>query len=157
TVQLQFPLNDAPLGLRSDHIATYVQGNVSVYAHAVCGIHALMFATNGGDVVMETNDPKYSDRHCPDYPRKLGIVLRDDAGNVVTQFSSAGGMNARSVEDLTAPMPIGSTIARGLVFGTEPHCNSLRWAIFQADGVTPIGANRVNVTRVDARTWHVQS
>src|SRR5262249_17298029 len=113
TVQLQFPLNDAPLGLRSDHIATYVQGNVSVYAHAVCGIHALMFATNGGDVVMETNDPKFSDRHCPDYPRQLGIVLRDDAGNVVTQFSSAGGMNTRSVEDLTAPMPIGSTIARG--------------------------------------------
>jgi hypothetical protein len=157
SVQIQFPLNDAALGFKSDHIATYVVGNVSVYADAVCGVHALMFATNGGDVTMQTNDSKYSDRHCPDYPRKLGIVLRDDAGNIVTQFSIAGAMNQRSVEDLTAPMAIGSTIARGLVFGSDPLCNSLRWAIFQADGVTPIGADRVNVTRVDASTWHVQS
>ena len=157
SVQVQFPLDDAALGLRSDHIPTYVQGNVSVYADAVCGVHALMFYTNGGDVTMQTNDSKFGDRHCPDYPRKLGIVLRDDAGNVVTQYSSGGIINTRSVEATTNQIPIGSMSARSLIWGVDSRCNSLRWTLVLADQVTPTGANQVNVTRVDARTWHVQT
>src|SRR5262249_17958738 len=84
--QLWFPLDDAGLGLQSDHIAAYAQGGNSIYADGVCGVHGHIFATtaasNSGDVTMQTDNSRYRDHRCPDYPRQLHIILRDDAGNI---------------------------------------------------------------------------
>lgn len=159
TATFWFPLADAALGLQSDHIATYVQGDSSAYADGVCGVHALIFATasasNSGDATMQTDNPKFGDRHCRDYPRKLGIVLRDDGGNIVTQLSSTVFMNTHDIENTTDVIPIGSSTLRGLTLSEDPHCNGLRWTLVMPDQITPSGADQVTVTRTSANSWVV--
>jgi len=161
TAQLWFPLDDAALGLQSDHLAAYVQGSNSIYGDGVCGVHSKIFATvaasNSGDVTMQTDNSRYSDRHCKDYPRQMGIVLRNDAGTIVTQLSSVVFMNVHDVENTTDQIPVGSTVARNLTLSEDPHCNGLRWTLFMRDQVTPSGADQVNVTRTSANTWLVQT
>ncbi len=68
TAQFLFPLADAALGLQSDHIATYTQGNVSVYGDGICGVHSKIFAyeTNNGDAIMGTNDSKFAESPLPE-------------------------------------------------------------------------------------------
>jgi hypothetical protein len=161
TAQFWFPLNDAALGLQSDHLSAYVQGGVSVYGDGLCGVHARIFSTaagsNSGDATMQTDNNRFADRHCRDYPRKLGIILRDDGGNVVTQLSSTVFMNVHDVENTTDQIAVGSTALRGLTLGEDPHCNGLRWTLVMPDQTTPSGANQVNVTRTSANNWHVQT
>ena len=161
TAQFWFPLDDAALGLRSDHLAAYVQGNTSVYGNGICGVQAKIFATasasNSGDATMQTDNSRSKDHTCKAYPRKLGIVLRDDAGNVVTQLSSNVFMNVHDVENTTDQIAVNATAARGLTLGEDPHCNGLRWTLVMPDQVTPSGANQVNVTRTSANSWHVQT
>jgi hypothetical protein len=161
TTTFWFPLDDAALGVQSDHIATYVSGDSSGYADGVCGVHSKIFATaaasNSGDAIMGTDDPKFGDRHCRDYPRKLHLVMRDDAGNVAVQLSTTVFMNVHDVQNLTDVIPIGGNIARGFTFGEDPHCNGLHWTLVLPDQVTPSGANQVIVTRTSANTWVVQT
>lgn len=161
TAQFQFPLADAALGLRSDHIATYVQGDVSVYADGVCGVHSKIFATaaasNSGDAVMGTNDPKYADRHCRDDPRKVTVILRDDAGNIVKQYSTGMFMDVHDVENTTDQIALGGSALRGFTLNQESNCNGLRWTLVMPDQVTPSGADQVMVTRTTASTWLVQT
>jgi len=161
TATLWFPLADAALGLQSDHIAAYVSGDSSAYADGVCGVDSKIFATtaasNSGDVIMQTDNSRYSDRHCKDYPRKLHLVLRDDAGNVVTQLSSTVFMNVHDVQNTTDIIPIGGSLARNLTISEDPHCNGLRWTLVMPDRTTPSGANQVIVTRTSANTWDAQT
>jgi hypothetical protein len=160
TAQFWFPLDDAGLGLYSDHLPAYIQGNVSVYADGVCGVHSKIFATGtvngGGDAIMSTDQTKYGDHHCADYPRKLGMVLRDDAGNVVAQLSSSAYLNAYDVEATTNNIPIGSTVTHSFTLSNDQRCSGLRWTLKMPDG-TPSGADQVNITRTSASTWDVQT
>jgi len=161
TATFWFPVDDAALGLQSDHIATYVHGDSSAYADGICGVHSKIFATasasNSGDAIMGTDDPKFGDRHCRDYPRKLHLVLRDDLGNVAVQLSSTVFMNVHDVENTTDQIAIGASLARGLTLGEDPHCDGLRWTLVMPDQTTPSGADQVIVTRTSANTWVVQT
>jgi len=161
TAQFWFPLDDAALGLQSDHIGTYLNGSFSVYGDGVCGVHSKIFSTasasNSGDAIMGTDDSKFGDRHCRDYPRKLHLILRDDLGATVVQLSSTVFMNVHDVENTTDQIAVGSTALRGLTLGEDPHCNGLRWTLVMPDQVTPSGANQVNVTRTSANSWRVQT
>jgi hypothetical protein len=157
-----FPLADGALGLQSDHLPAYVSGDSSAYADGICGVHSKIFATasasNSGDAIMGTDDPKFGDRHCRDYPRKLHLILRDDAGNIVTQLSSTVFMNVHDVQNTTDVIPIGGTgVARGLTLGEDPYCNGLRWTLVMPDQTTPSGADQVIVTRTSANSWVVQT
>jgi hypothetical protein len=161
TAQFWFSLDDATLGLKSDHLAAYTQGNFSVYGDGICGVHALMFSvasgSNSGDATMQTDNSRFQNRKCPDYPRKLGIVLRDDGGNVVTQLSTTMFMNVHDVENTTDIIAVGSAVRRGMTLSYDPHCNGLRWTLVMPDQVTPSGADQVNVTRTSANSWVVQT
>jgi len=161
TATFWFPLADAALGLQGDHIATYMNGDSSAYADGICGVHSKIFATasasNSGDAIMGTDDPKFGDRHCRDYPRKLHLVLRDDLGNVAVQLSSTVFMNVHDIENTTDQIAIGASLARGLTLGEDPHCDGLRWTLVMPDQTTPSGADQVIVTRTSANTWVVQT
>ena len=149
-----FPLDDAMLGVRSDHAAAYTSGTNSVYADGACGVVARIFATasasNSGDGTMQTDNPRSADRKCALYPRKLTI----DYGDGVVQPSTVF-VNARDLQntDPASVIPQGTTVQRRLTL-QEGRCGSLRWAPVLADG-TVSGADFVNVTRIDASTWLV--
>ena len=151
TATFKFPLDDAALSVKSDQLfgdATY-----SLYAEAVCGVHAKIFATaelsNSGDATMQTNNARYRDRKCASYPRTLTLVYTADTTETTPVF-----MNVRQIHNTSFHIPVGTTINRGLAIQT-PRCEQLLWASTR-QGV-PIDADSVLVTRVSADTWRVQT
>jgi hypothetical protein len=149
TATFAFPLADASLALRGDHL--YSDGSSSVYANGVCGVGAKIFATaaasNSGDATMQTNSSP--DHRCRDYPRTLTVVFSDST-EVSVVF-----MNLREIENTSYAIPIGSTVPRGLHVN-ETRCNGLVWQGTLGDG-TVTGADSVLVTRVNATTWSIQT
>lgn len=147
-----FPLDDATLGLRSDHL--FVSGTSSVYAHGVCGVNSKIFATesasNSGDAIMHTNNPRFGDRKCANYPRNVTIEYGPGDVESATVF-----MNVRQIANTTYQIPTGTTVRRVLAIQAG-RCESLRFITATADG-TYLGADSVNVTRVDASTWLVET
>ena len=147
-----FPLDDAALGVRSDHL--YVSGTTSVYASGVCGVNAKIFATteasNSGDAVMQMENPRFSARKCADYPRTLTVVFGPG-----DQQTGTANMNVRHIANTSYSMPIGSTDHHAFVI-TEARCGGLRWTTQNPAGEY-FGGDSVNVTRVDASTWLVES
>ena len=137
TATFWFPLADGALGLQSDHAAAYTSGDSSAYADGVCGVDSKIFATtaasNSGDAIMQTDDPRNGDRKCKSYPRKLHLILRDDGGSIVTQLSSTVFMNVHDVQNTTDIIAIGSSLARGLTLSEDPHCDGLRWTLVMPD------------------------
>ena len=152
TASFLFPLDDAALGLRSDHL--YTSGAFSVYAEGVCGVHAKIFATTGasnsGDAIMHTSNNMFRDRKCPDYPRN--VTIEYGPGDVE---SSEVFMNVRQIANTTYQIPIGTTVRRALAVQAG-RCESLRFNTQPAGGMY-LGADSVNVTRVDASTWLVET
>ena len=152
TASFWFPLDDTALGLRSDHL--YTSGTSSVYAEGVCGVHSKIFATTGasnsGDAIMHTSNHMYRDRNCAQYPRNVTIEYAP--GDVE---SSEVFMNVREIANTTYQIPIGTTVRRALAVQAG-RCESLRFNTQPAGGMY-LGADSVNVTRVDASTWLVET
>jgi len=149
TATFKFPLADASLALRSDHL--FDDGTSSLYANGVCGVGAKIFATtaasNSGDATMQTNASP--DHKCGSYPRTMTIVFSD------TTEASVVFMNLRDIENTTYSIPSGTTVTRALHVN-EARCSGLAWSGTLADG-TNTGADSVFVTRIDASTWSVQT
>ena len=147
-----FPVDDAALDVRSDH--QYLSGPSSVYANGVCGVNSKIFATEGasnsGDAIMHTDNPKFSDRKCALYPRKLTVVFGPGDESVSTVF-----INVRHIQNTTFSIPVGTT-DRHILNLNEGRCDGLRWTTVDGGG-TFLGGDSVNVTRVDASTWLVES
>jgi hypothetical protein len=149
-----FPLTDAGLALKSDHL--YVDGTFALYAQGLCGASAKIFATaeasNSGDAVMQTNNPTYSDRRCAAYPRTMTLAYSDGVSETIPIF-----MNVRQIQSTTSVIPLGATVKRA--FAVNPtqktRCDVLAW-MNTRQGVT-IDADSVWVTRTAADTWHVQT
>lgn len=151
TAAFWFPLDDAVLGLRSDHL--FVSGTSSVYANGVCGVNSKIFATgsasNSGDAIMHTNNPANQDRKCSAYPRKVTIEYAPGDVESSTVF-----INVREIANTTYQIPIGTTVRRALLIGGT-RCDGLRFTAL-TDGIDT-GADSVNVTRASADTWLVES
>jgi hypothetical protein len=147
TATFEFPLADAALGVKSDHL--YSNGTYSLYADRVCGVEAKIFATtqlsNTGDATMQT-----ATRKCPTYTRSLTFVYGDGVVAASTVF-----VNVREIKNTTYAIPPGATVTRGLHMN-ETRCGGLVWQGTLYDG-TVTGADSVLVTRVAGDTWHVQS
>jgi hypothetical protein len=147
-----FPIDDAALDVRSDY--QFVSGSNSVYAHGVCGVQGRLFATeaasNSGDATLQTNNPSTKDRKCAVWPRKLTVVFGPGDQQTSTVF-----INLRHIQNTTFSIPIGTTDRHPLHLN-EDRCDGLSWVTQLADG-TMRGADSVNVTRVDASTWLVES
>ena len=155
TSSLYFPLDDASLGVKSDH--QFVSGTFSVYAQGVCGVDSKIFATteasNSGDLVMQTDNPTYRDRKCSAYPRKLVI----DYGDGTTPQASTVFVNLRDLERENDPadqIAIGGSRMRGLHVN-ESRCGGLVYQAQLGDGTSTNGADSVIVTRTAADTWVV--
>ena len=152
TASFWFPVDDATLGLRSDHL--FLNGTSSVYANGVCGVNSGIFATteasNSGDAVMHTVNPRNKDRSCAQYPRT--VTLEYAPGDVE---SSTVFMNVREIANTTYQIPIGSTVRRALAVQAG-RCETLRFNTQPAGGAF-LGADSVNVTRMDASTWLVET
>lgn len=145
-----FPLDDATLDVRSDHL--YVSGTSSIYGAGVCGVHSKVFATENstGDAIVDTDNPRYADKKCPAYPRRITVVF--GPGEVST---SGRFINVRHIQNTTYQMPIGATV-RTVLSLREDRCEAVRWVAEMTDG-TFVGGDSVNVTRVDASTWLVET
>lgn len=128
------------------------------YAEGVCGVHSKIFATteasNSGDAIMHTSNPKYKDRRCPEYPRKVSI----DYGTGAQPQLEEVFVNVRGIHNTTYSIAVGetahhpmhvnpesSTICEGaLIFNTEYQGESIQ-------------ARPVYVTRKTADRWLVQT
>ena len=142
----KIPTNDLTLGLRGDGL--YPSGDASVYAHGVCGVNSKIFATtqasNSGDAIMHTNNPRFSARKCSAYPRTVTIDF-GDATETAPAF-----INVREIAHTNFRMAIGSTVPRTLHVNAGGRCDGLVWG-------GQSGGDLVNVTRVDESTWLVES
>ena len=155
TSTLYFPLDDASLGVKSDHL--FVSGTSSAYAQGVCGVDSKIFATteasNSGDLVMQTDNPTYRDHKCSAYPRKLVI----DYGDGTAPRASTVFVNLRDLERENDPadqISIGGSRIRGLHVN-ESRCGGLVYQAQLGDGTSTNGADSVIVTRTAADTWVV--
>jgi hypothetical protein len=152
-----FILPNGGFGLGGD--GKYLNGGESEYAEKVCGVHSKIFATaeasNSGDAIMHTSNPKYRDRKCPDYPRKVSLDY-DGNGSVDEQvevFINLGG-----IHNTTYYIPLNETREHRL--NVNPESSAV------CDGVlvfndqyqdTPVSAKKVYVTRTAGDRWLVRT
>ena len=149
SAEFWFPLDDAALGLRSDHL--YVNGLSSVYEFGMCGVNTRIFVGGSGDAIMHTDNSKFTDRRCSAYPRKMQI----DYGDGVTLWSTVF-VNVREIQNLSYMIPVGATVKRALHVN-ESRCDGLLWKGHLADGTLTNGADSVLVTRTGGDSWLVET
>lgn len=117
----------------------------STYADAVCGVHAVIFTGNGGgDATMQTNNAKFADRKCRDYPRKVWVGGETNALVEVMLYVAR-------LDQPGAEIPIGGQEDRPV--SINPASGSC--GRYSFDGAS--GSDLATVTRIDAKTWLVQS
>jgi hypothetical protein len=142
TTEFTIP-GDPALGLRNDGVSPS-------YKNKVCGVNSLIFAVgaeSSGDAIMDTDNPKFRDSKCPNWPRKL-LVNYGDATEL-----SPGGINVHQIANESYSIPLGATVNRAMNFA-DVRCGGLRWRTHLRDG-TFVGGDSVKVTRTGLRTWHV--
>jgi hypothetical protein len=143
-----YPVNDAGLGVRSDHL--YSDGTNSAYADGVCGVATTIFSGSGGsgDATLNTGASGRCLRH-------FTYAYPDGVSETMVAFN-----NLRMIENSSYTIPIGQTVARQLHMGSDGisnnlgRCGGLIWGYGAANNIAA-GSDSVLVTRVDSRTWHV--
>lgn len=157
------PLADADLVLRSDQGYQDDTKTYSVYANGVCSVAAKIFATT------ESNDDPTGDATLSmTYPkagtcgRKVTIVYPD---TTLTE-SLATFSNLNKLQDngeKSTIIPLEGSAPRRLIVGFEhrtlgnPTSGRCGRIIFGDNGIVGAGTDMLQVTRVNARTWRVQS
>jgi len=154
TATWSFPLDDAALNLRSDHL--YSDGTSSSYTDGVCHVGTRIFATfasgsnPSGDAILETSAP--SKGSCG---RLFTVVYPD---GLTETLPSA--VLVHQLQSPTVAIPIGATVNRRLLFtpsairNNPSRCGRL---LFGPNGLVAPGSDSVSVTRLDASTWLVSS
>ncbi len=151
TATWAFPMSDAALSIQSDHL--YSDGTNSLYANGICNLTTTIFAsaTGSGDATLNTGA---TSNKCA---RRFRVVYPDGVAEVVPMFA-----NLRGIANTTYSIPVGQTVRRQLHMGSEvwpnsvSRCGGLIWGYGVANNIAA-GSDSVDVTRVDASTWHVTS
>jgi len=151
----KLPLADASLSFKSDR--QYSDGTYSVYAAGVCNVTGAIFSgddggtNNGGDATLQISLATHG--KCG---RLFTIAYPDGVSETLASFN-----NLHELENTVYSIPIGSTALRRLTINTEnvtnkvtPRCGKLQFGVFPTGGA---GSDSVQVTRIDASTWQVQS
>lgn len=146
--------DDGSMSLRSDGL--YSSGGISTYASGTCGVTAKIFATteysNSGDATISMNAAK-GKNGCG---RRVTLVYPDNVSETVRSFN-----NLRVLQNTTTIIPVGATAKRTLGiapagFSNNPsRCDRLLFG--QGGQGNGVGSDSVLVTRLDARTWRIQS
>jgi hypothetical protein len=144
TTTWKFPLADGSLGIKSDH--RFSDGTYSVYANGVCGVDGTLFFNGSGDATIQTGGPGTKGCTTADGSgyRKWTWTYPDGYTESATSF-----MNVRELSNATTTIPVGATVTRAYGMNSG-RCQKLQYGVNGNGDV-------VLVTRVDARTWHVQS
>lgn len=142
------------LSFRSD--GQYSADGISTYANGVCGVSAKIFATteysHSGDATISMDAPK-GKNGCG---RRVTLVYPDNVTETVRSFN-----NLRVLQNTDLIIPVDSTVKRTLGiapagFSNNPsRCDRLLFG--QGGQGNGVGSDSVLVTRLDARTWRVQS
>ena len=146
TATFEFPLDDAGLSVRGDHLYPDPTATYATYADGVCGVGTHIFATttasNSGDATLQTAASQ--DRKCAAFPRKLTLMYASGDAESVSVFANVHELQSSSVF-----IPIGHTEKR--FFGMSgTRCDRVQWG-------SSAGGDSVLVTRQDASTWLVQT
>ena len=145
TATVGIPLAGSALALRSD--GAFSSGLNSLYSHGVCGVTATIFVTgsSSGDMVMVTGNPRFADRRCVSYPRRVTVVYPDNTSEVIAPVD----LIVHQLQTTTFTIPVGTTALRHFnVRTSSARCEGVHWG-----GTT--GGDSVQVTRVSANSWHV--
>lgn len=144
TATVKLPIVDAGLSLKSD--GQFSDGTYSAYANGVCGITATIFLSGSGDMVMDGGDPRYADKKCSSYPRKMTVLYPDGLSETIP----GAEVDLQALESSSFAIPVGSTALRHFHVRTSTtRCDGVHWGF--------IGGDSVQVTRTAGNTWHVQT
>lgn len=156
TAQWAFPLADAGLSVRSD--GQFNDGTYSWYSNGVCSVTSKIFVDGSGDNTINFSYPKTSPK--PVCGRTFTMVYPDA---FTETLAYQGGVQI--LQSSSFQIPIGSQVKRHMRFGADQRSranpNPARCGlglVFGEGGANPaIGSDSVVVSRIDARTWRVQS
>ena len=147
------PLDTSGLAFRSDGQSG--SSGYSVYANGACGVVAKIFATtaasNSGDATI-TLDPPKGRTGCG---RTITLRYPDGGTESVRTFA-----NLRQLQSTTSRIEIGQTVLRtfainpGVLANNPSRCGRL---VYGPNGSVAVGSDSVQVTRLDARTWQVET
>ena len=143
------PLDDAGLALRSD--GEHATNGSSVYADGVCNVASVIQLVSGsGDATIQLNQGK-GGKGC--LGRTMVLRYPDGVTEQVRTFNNVRGLQLPQIE-------IGTTELRTFAIhpgalGVSSRCGRLLFGV----GAQGAGgdSDRVSVTRIDPRTWRVQS
>jgi hypothetical protein len=133
------------LGILPDEFSTQ-------YQMGVCGVNTRIFTfgdTPSGDAIMDTGNPRYGDRKCRSYPRKLIVQYGDGITGTAT------AVNLNRMANALFTIPVGSSAKRGLNIN-DARCSGLRFKATLQDGRVVPG-DSVVVTRTSHTTWVVET
>ena len=157
TATWKIPLADAGLSLKSDHL--FNDTMYSAYADGTCGVAAKIFATtafsNTGDATIQMSYP--SGHKCG---RTITLVYPDSATETLATFSN---LNQLQNTNPATVIHQGESALRRLIVGFQvsglnnPTSSRCGRVIFGDNGNVGSGTDQLLVTRIDARTWRVQS
>ena len=157
TATWKIPLSDAGLSLKSDHL--FNDTMYSAYADGTCGVAAKIFATtafsNTGDATIQMSYP--SGHKCG---RTITLVYPD---SVTETLSTASNLNQLQSTSPATVIQAGDSALRRLIVSFQvsglnnPTSSRCGRVIFGDNGNIGAGTDKLLVTRIDARTWRVQS
>ena len=145
TATVGLPLAGSVLALRSD--GAFSNGVNSLYSHGVCGVTATIFVTgsSSGDMVMGTGNPRFADRRCVSYPRRVTVVYPDNTSEVIAPVD----LIVHQLQTTTFNIKVGTSALRHFnVHTSSARCEGVHWG-------GDVGGDSVNVTRTTANTWRV--
>ena len=143
TASWTFPAVETGLGFASDGQGAYVNGTC-----VTTRIFATTAGSNSGDATIQTATA----RNCT---RRFTLRYPDAFTEVVPSFN-----NLLQLQNTTFSIPIGSTVKRrlivnpGAIANNPSRCGRL---LFGPNGAVGVGSDSLNVTRIDASTWQVES
>ena len=152
------------LGVRGDGVAAYTDASgITRYKDQDCGTAGMLFVGGSGDATMQNANPRYTQKSCVNYPRKVVFTMfnADPISGALTA-SGVGAANPAflNVFAIHAPgriMPIGGDWELPESGSNDGgRCGRVAFRNTLNDGRL-VGGDLVMVRRTAADTWEVQS
>ena len=142
-----FPSDETGLGFASD-------GQGLVYANGSCGVSTRLFSTAGGSGSGDATIQVTKGKNCS---RKFKLLVPGGSYETVLSFNN---LLALESSVLGISIPVGATELRRLIVSPRAVVNNPSTCgriIFGDNGIVGAGTDKLEVTRVSAGTWEVQS
>jgi hypothetical protein len=156
TTDWAFPVADAGLSIRSD--GQFSDGTYSWYRAGTCTFTSTLFLEGSGDNVIRFDYPKTKPK--PVCGRTMTMVFPD---GVTETLAYEGGVQI--LQSAAFQIPVGTQAKRHMRFGAGqrfrnnpvPARCGLGLVFGEGGGNPALGSDSVVVSRLDARTWRVQT